>query len=82
VSIGVPVLAGLSRKAMLGRITGKAPGERVHASVAAALIAIEKGASVVRVHDVAATSDALAVWRAVRDTIGAVSKADLKQGGR
>jgi dihydropteroate synthase len=81
-SIGVPVLAGLSRKAMLGRITGKGPGERVHASVAAALIAIEEGASVVRVHDVAATADAMAVWRAVRDTIGAVSRADLKQGGR
>jgi dihydropteroate synthase len=74
-SIGVPVLAGLSRKAMLGRITGKGPGERVHASVAAALIAIEEGASVVRVHDVAATADAMAVWRAVRDTIGAVSPA-------
>jgi dihydropteroate synthase len=74
-SIGVPVLAGLSRKAMLGRITGKGPAERVHASIAAALIAIAEGASVVRVHDVAATSDALAVWRAVRDTIGAVSPA-------
>ncbi len=49
------------------------PGERVHASVAAALIAIEEGASVVRVHDVAATRDALAVWSAARATIGAVS---------
>jgi dihydropteroate synthase len=74
-SIGVPVLAGLSRKAMLGRITGKGPGERVHASIAAALVAIREGASIVRVHDVAATSDALAVWRAARDTIGAVSPA-------
>jgi dihydropteroate synthase len=81
-SIGVPVLAGLSRKAMLGRITGKGAGERLHASIAAALIAIEEGASIVRVHDVAATSDALAVWRAARDTIGAVSRADLKQGDR
>jgi dihydropteroate synthase len=72
-SLGVPVLAGLSRKAMLGRITGKGPGERVHASVAAALIAIEEGVSVVRVHDVAATRDALAVWSAARATIGAVS---------
>jgi dihydropteroate synthase len=72
-SIGVPVLAGLSRKAMLGRITGKPPAERVHASVAAALIAIEEGVSVIRVHDVAATRDALAVWRAVRGTIGANS---------
>jgi dihydropteroate synthase len=72
-SVGVPVLAGLSRKAMLGRITGKAPGERVHASVAAALIALEQGVSVVRVHDVAATWDAVRVWLAARDTIGANS---------
>lgn len=71
-AIGVPVLAGLSRKAMLGRITGRGPAERVHASVAAALIAVEQGVSVVRVHDVAATRDALAVWCAARDTIGAV----------
>jgi dihydropteroate synthase len=72
-SIGVPILAGLSRKAMLGRITGKAPQERVHASVAAALIAVEEGVSAVRVHDVSATRDALAVWLAVRGTIGAIS---------
>jgi dihydropteroate synthase len=71
-SVGVPVLAGLSRKATLGRITGKAPGERVHASVAAALIAVEEGVCVVRVHDVTATRDALAVWFAARDTIGRV----------
>ena len=71
-SAGVPVLAGLSRKATLGRITGKAPGERVHASIAAALNAVEEGASVVRVHDVTATRDALAVWFAARDTIGRV----------
>lgn len=65
-SIGVVVMAGLSRKAMLGRLTGREPRDRVHASVAAALIAVQKGAHIVRVHDVAATRDALAVWNAVK----------------
>jgi dihydropteroate synthase len=65
-TLGVPVLAGLSRKSMLGRITGREqPAERVHASVAAAVIAVQRGAQLVRVHDVAATRDALAVWQAV-----------------
>jgi len=68
-ALGVPVLAGLSRKAMLGRITGREPHERVHASVAAALFAAEQGARILRVHDVAATCDALAVWRALASTI-------------
>jgi len=61
----VALLAGLSRKAMLGRLTGREPGDRVHASVAAALVAVQNGAQIVRVHDVAATRDALAVWKAV-----------------
>ncbi len=65
-SIGYPLLAGLSRKSTLGAITGRAPGERAAASVAAALLAVEGGARIVRVHDVAATKDALAVWSAVR----------------
>ncbi len=64
--LGVAVLAGLSRKAMLGKLTGREPPERVHASVAAALIAVQNGAHIVRVHDVAATRDALAVWQAVK----------------
>ncbi len=64
-SLGVAVLAGLSRKSMLGMLTGREPRERVHASVAAALIAVQNGAHIVRVHDVAATRDALAVWNAV-----------------
>lgn len=62
---GTTVLAGISRKAMLGSITGRAVNERVFASVAAAVIAVGKGASIVRVHDVAATRDALAVLTAV-----------------
>jgi dihydropteroate synthase len=68
--LGVPVLAGLSRKAMLGRITGRDAAERVHGSVAAALFAAEQGARILRVHDVLATRDALAVWCALRGTIG------------
>ena len=63
---GAVVLAGISRKSMLGRITGREVGERVHASVAAALIAAQKGARILRVHDVAATRDALTVLEAVR----------------
>jgi dihydropteroate synthase len=62
---GAAVLAGLSRKGMLGRLTGREVDERVCASIAAALIAVENGARIVRVHDVAATRDALAVWTAV-----------------
>lgn len=64
-SLGVALLAGLSRKAMLGKLTGREPQERVHASIAAALLAVQNGAQIVRVHDVAATRDALAVWQAV-----------------
>ena len=64
-SLGVPILAGLSRKSMLGAVTGQPNGEaRVHASVAAAVLAVCHGASIVRVHDVAATKDALAVLAA------------------
>ena len=63
--MGVPVLAGLSRKSMLGKITGNEVGNRVHASVAAALLAATKGARILRVHDVKATWDALAVYNAV-----------------
>jgi dihydropteroate synthase len=64
---GRPVLVGLSRKTMLGVLTGQPVDGRVHASVAAALLAVERGARVLRVHDVAATRDALRVWEAVAD---------------
>ena len=64
--LGVPVLAGLSRKKTIGQITGReVPADRVHGSVAAHLIAAWRGAMLLRVHDVAATVDALAVLRAV-----------------
>ena len=63
--LGVPVLAGLSRKGMIGTLTGRAQGERAHGSAAAALIAAQNGAKLLRVHDVAATVDAMKVWNAV-----------------
>jgi dihydropteroate synthase len=66
-ALGVPVLAGWSRKSSLGMITGKPTGERLAASIAAALIAAQNGARILRVHDVAATRDALAVLAAVEE---------------
>ena len=60
-----PILVGLSRKSMIASVLDKAPEERVFASVALALMAVERGASIVRVHDVAATADALAMWSAL-----------------
>ena len=64
---GYPVLAGLSRKATIGRITGRDVGDRMAGSVTAALAAVARGASIVRVHDVRETVDALNVWWAVED---------------
>jgi dihydropteroate synthase len=64
-ALGVPVLAGLSRKSMLGKITGREVGQRVYASVTAHVLSVQKGAGIVRVHDVAATRDALAILAAV-----------------
>jgi len=64
-ALGVPVLAGLSRKSMIGTLTGRDASDRLAGSVAAALFAVQRGAAIVRVHDVAATRDALAVWGAV-----------------
>lgn len=64
--LGVPVMAGLSRKRTIGALTGReVPADRVHGSVAAHLIAAQRGALLLRVHDVAATVDALKVWAAV-----------------
>jgi len=64
-SLGLPVLVGISRKSMLGAVTGRPVEERLAASVAAAVMAVERGARIVRVHDVAATVDALRLWQAV-----------------
>jgi len=66
---GIAILAGISRKSMLGQITGKPAGERIFSSVAAALIAVQNGAHIVRVHDVAETRDVLAVWSAVNSVV-------------
>jgi dihydropteroate synthase len=62
IGLGSPLLVGWSRKSTLGQITGREVGERLPASLAAALMAVERGASIVRVHDVAPTVDALKVW--------------------
>ena len=63
---GLPLLIGVSRKRMIGEITGEAdPAQRIHGSVAAALYAAERGAAILRVHDVKATADALKVWQAL-----------------
>jgi dihydropteroate synthase len=69
---GVPVLAGWSRKSALGAALAQGdtvpePSQRQAASVAAALMAVDRGASVVRVHDVKATVDALKIWCAMRE---------------
>jgi len=66
-ALGPPLLVGLSRKSMLGALTGRPVGERQAASVAAALIAVQRGAAIVRVHDVAATRDALSVLAALQE---------------
>jgi len=65
VSLGLPVLVGVSRKAMIGHITDKPVDQRVAGSVAAAVLAAQSGAAIVRVHDVAQTVDALKVSRAL-----------------
>jgi dihydropteroate synthase len=64
---GLPLLVGLSRKSMLGLLTGRPATERIHAGIAAHVLAVLRGARIVRVHDVAATRDALAVVQAVED---------------
>jgi len=74
VELGVPVMAGLSRKGMIGKLTGRELGDRVVGSAVAALIAVQNGAQIVRVHDVAATADALNVWLAVAAQPGAAAR--------
>jgi dihydropteroate synthase len=63
--LGVPLLAGLSRKSTIGKITGRPAGERLAGSIARALIAAQRGATILRVHDVKETRDAIAIWQAV-----------------
>lgn len=63
--LGVPVLVGMSRKSMLGALTGRPVEQREYAGIAAHLAAVQRGASILRVHDVVAMEDALAVWQAI-----------------
>ena len=67
VALGFPVLAGLSRKSTIGALTGRDVDERVAGSLAAALAAVARGATIVRVHDVRETVDALKVWNAIQN---------------
>ena len=67
---GLPLLAGLSRKSMIGALTGRPPGERLAGGLALALAAVEGGARIIRTHDVAETVDALKVWGAFRTVEG------------
>jgi len=64
-SLGLPIVAGLSRKSTLGGLTGRPADDRLAASLAAALSAVVHGASIIRVHDVRETVDALKVWWAI-----------------
>ncbi len=66
---GLPVLAGVSRKLRLCEVTGRKTEDRMVASVAAALMAVERGARIVRVHDVGPTVDALKVWSAATQSL-------------
>ena len=65
--LGVPILVGLSRKSTLGKITGRPVGERLAGSLAMALLALEGGATILRVHDVKETRDVIAVWQAYKN---------------
>lgn len=76
--IEAPLLVGLSRKRMIGAITGREIDQRAAGSAAAALLAVERGARIVRVHDVAATRDALAVYEALRPFEKAPKKSPIK----
>ncbi len=64
--LSYPVLAGVSRKSMLGKVTGKETNERVAPSIAAAIMAADRGAKIVRAHDVSETVDALKLWEAIQ----------------
>lgn len=66
-ALGYPLLIGVSRKTMIGQITGRDVAHRTSGSVAAALLAVERGAAIVRVHDVPETVDALKVWMALQE---------------
>ena len=67
--LGLPLLVGLSRKSMIQQLVGRPVAERLPASLALAVLAAERGAAIIRTHDVAATADAVAMWTALK-TVG------------
>ncbi|MHB1678335.1 MAG: dihydropteroate synthase [Sulfuriferula sp.] len=67
-TLKLPILVGISRKAMLGKLTGRAVNEREAGGLAAHLYALERGANIFRVHNVAGCRDALTVWQAIEET--------------
>ncbi|RLA56284.1 MAG: dihydropteroate synthase [Gammaproteobacteria bacterium] len=68
VALGLPVLVGLSRKSMIGKIIGRDVAQRLPASLGLAVLAVERGAAIIRTHDVAATADAVAMWVALNES--------------
>ncbi len=66
-ALGFPLLVGLSRKSMIGKLLGRDVGQRLPASLALAVMAVERGATIIRTHDVAATADAVAMWAALQE---------------
>ncbi len=67
--LGLPLLAGLSRKSMFGQLLNRETSERVAASLAGALLCAQKGAHIIRVHDVQETADVIGVWQAARNGV-------------
>jgi dihydropteroate synthase len=65
--LGLPLLVGLSRKSMIGKLLGREVDERLPASLALAVMAVERGAAIIRTHDVGATADAVAMWVAMQE---------------
>jgi dihydropteroate synthase len=68
-TLGLPLLAGLSRKSMFGQLLNRETSERVAASLAGALLCAQKGAHIIRVHDVQETADVIGVWQAARNGV-------------
>jgi len=66
-AMGLPLVVGLSRKSIIGKLLGRDVQQRLPASLALAVLAVERGAAVIRTHDVAATADAVAMWVAMRE---------------
>ena len=66
-ALGFPLVVGLSRKSMIGKLLGRDVEQRMPASLALAVLAVERGARIIRTHDVAATSDAMAMWQAMEE---------------